>query len=356
MQKRLLLIDDNQEIIEVISEIISDLFEVCDSANTVEEAEELLKKNNYSMIFLDINLENRNGAEVVKFLLENPDNANKNSPFVIISGIITPQFVDKHQKRFAGILMKPFEHEEVRRIAEEILGIREVSIVKVLEDTPVDEIANLKCELPFPMAQLDQRVSKILDQVKKSAKLRQLFTQMKVDRNDDNYILTHIGMMINISTAICMQMEWNTDKTLEKFVYAAYLHDMALANRPDLARLNTFEALEEQKDKLTPSEYKLVLEHPNIAANSLVGMVDIPMDVEAMIRQHHELPKGTGFPGKHGHQKIAPLTVVFIVAHDLAEYILKNPKWKVDEYVAKSKSKFPGSHFIKIVRCLLDVK
>ncbi|MBC7538900.1 MAG: hypothetical protein H7281_08765 [Bacteriovorax sp.] len=58
--------------------------------------------------------------------------------------------------------------------------------------------------------------------------MKHLFTQMKIDRNIDNYIITHINMLINISTAICMQIEWNTDKTLEKFVYAAYLKDMAM--------------------------------------------------------------------------------------------------------------------------------
>ena len=151
-------------------------------------------------------------------------------------------------------------------------------------------------------------------------------------------------------------MEWNTDKTLEKFVYAAYLHDMALSERPDLARISSFEDLEKRKDSLTASEYKLVFEHPNIAANSLEGMREIPPDVDAIIRLHHELPKGTGYPVKCGHQKIPPLPVVFIIAHDLTEYILSNPKWKMDDYQKMAKSKFIGSHFTKILRSLADVK
>jgi response regulator RpfG family c-di-GMP phosphodiesterase len=356
MEKRLLIIDDNKEVVEVVSEVLADLFEVIESANNVEEAERLLTNNEYSLIFLDINLENRNGAEVVKFLIQSSGNPNKNTPFVIISGIITPQFVDRYQKRFAGIIMKPFDHIDLKNTVEEIMGIRPVPESRSIEDTPLDEIPYLKCDLPFPMVQLEQRVNKILDQVRKSSKLKHLFSQMNVDRSADNYIFSHIGMLINISTAICMHMEWNTDKTLEKFVYASYLHDMALASRPDLARINTLEALEAQKDSLPPSEYKIVFEHPNIAARSIEGIREIPQDVAMIIRQHHELPKETGFPSKCGFQKIAPLSVVFIIAHDLTEYIIANPKWNIEEYITKSRSKFKGSHFSKILFLLSDIK
>jgi response regulator RpfG family c-di-GMP phosphodiesterase len=356
MEKKLLIIDDNKEVVEVISEVLTDLFDIIDSANTVDEAEKVLIANSYSLIFLDINLENRNGAEVVKFLIETPNNPNKNAPFIIISGIITQQFVDRYQKRFAGILMKPFDHEDVRRMASDIMEQKKLPESKTSEEVSVDEIPFLKCGLPFSIVQLEQRVNKILDQVRKSAKLKQLFTQMKIDRNSDNYVLTHIGMLINISSAICMEMEWNTDKTLEKFVYAAYLHDMALANRPDLARINTFEALELQKDTLSPTDYKMVFEHPNIAARSIEGLREIPADVATIIRQHHELPKENGYPNKYGFQKIPPLSVVFIIAHDLTEYILANPKWDIEEYISKSRSKFKGSHFSKILFSLSDIK
>ena len=152
---------------------------------------EILNKNTYDLIFLDINLENRNGAEIVKFLIQEPNNPNKNAPFVIISGIITPQFVDRYQKRFAGILMKPFDHSDIRKTTEEILGLRPVAVPRALDVASPDEIPYLKCALPFPLLQLEQRVNKILDQVRKSPKLKLLFAQMKIDRNEDNYILTH---------------------------------------------------------------------------------------------------------------------------------------------------------------------
>lgn len=359
MNKRLLLVDDNKEIVEIITVVLNDLFESIDAAYTVGEALKALSEKTYDLVYLDINIANRNGAEVVKFLIESLGNPNQNVPFVIMSGLITPSFVDRYQKRFAGILMKPFETDDVRRMSEEILGLRGVPKNKPIAEATLEEIPHLKCDLPFPLVQFEQRVSKILEQVRKSAKLNQLFSSFKIDRSENNYILTHIGMLINISAAICIQMEWDSDTTLEKFVYAAYLHDMALVHRPDLVRIATLEELESLRGVISEVDYHLILEHPNIAANSINDFSEIPPDVEIIIRQHHELPKRSGFPTKCGYQKIAPFAAVFIVAHNLTDYILTNPNWNpagirrsLDEYIEKSEGQLQGSHFTKIFRSL----
>lgn len=349
MGKHLLIIDDNKEVLDIVSEILTDLFDKVFTACSVEDAQNLLSDNVFSFVILDINLEGRNGAEVIKYLVDAPENPNKNAPFVIISGIITPQFIQKNNQRFAGVLMKPFEHNELRDIVEHVLVGKKPTAR--LEDLPY-----IKCDLPFPIIQLEQRVNKVMEGVKKNSRLKDLFAKMNVDRSGDNYILTHIGMLINISTGICIQLEWNTDKTLEKFVYAAYLHDMALSDRPDLAKINSFEELESKKESLSEYDYKLVLEHPNIADRSLEGIREIPPDVALIIKQHHELPKGTGFPTKMTFQKITPLSTIFIVAADLTEYILDNPKWSMSVYIKLAKSKFKGSHFTKVLSVLEEMK
>lgn len=349
MEKKLLIVDDNKDIVELVTESLTGIFDEIQHAYTVDIAQELLTTNTFSFVILDINLEGRNGAEVLKFLIDDPGNPNKSVPFVIISGIITPQFIQKNSQRFAGILMKPFEMDELSAVVENALAGKP-------QEARLEDIPYLKCNLPFPIVQLEQRVNKVMEGVKKNNKLKELFSNMNIDRSGDNYILTHIGMLINISTGICIQMEWNTDKTLEKFVYAAYLHDMALAERPDLARISTSAELEELKEILSPTDYALVFEHPNIADRSLEGIREIPPDVAMLIKQHHEIPNGTGFPTKAMFQKIAPLSAVFIVAHDLTDHILQNPKWSMGNYIKIVRSKFKGSHFTKILSTLEKIK
>lgn len=356
MEKRLLIVDDNTEISEIITEFVSDIFDHIDSVTSVDLAKKAVCENSYSLIFLDINVANRNGAEVVRFLIDSEDNPNKETPFIIISGIITPQFIDRYTRRFAGILMKPFEQEDIRKITEETLGLREIVKVKRLEETPIDEISNMKCELPISLSQLERRVRKRLEQLKKSTNSKYKVTQMKIDRLEENHYTSHIDILINVAVAISIQMEWNTDKTLEKFIYAAYLHDMALVNYPQCLKVNNLEELEKFKSILTPEEYKLIFEHPNIAANNIELIKEIPPDVAMIVKQHHELPKGGGFPTGCTYHKIAPFSAVFIIAHDFTEYILANQKWSIDDYIAKAQPKFQSSMFVKILKKLPKIK
>lgn len=351
MEKILLIVDDSKEIIEVVTDILGDQFDKVLTTGTVDGAQNILSETVVSFIILDINLEGRNGAEVVKFLVDRPENKNNGCPVIILSGIINNQFAERFGARFAGVLMKPFDHVRLQDMVKAILEGNPLPPEVVYEELP-----EVKCELPFPIPQLEQRVNKIMDQVKKNTKLKQLFAELKIDRNTDNYILSHIGMLINISTGISIKMEWNTEKTLEKFVYAAYLHDMALSDRPDLAKIggSLFE-VELLKEKLSAQDFKLVLDHSTIAAKKIDELQEIPPDVGMIVRQHHELPKENGFPTKIGYGKITPLATVFIVAHDLTHFILENPKWTMKDYMAKAKVKFKGPHFAKVLSALNDL-
>jgi response regulator RpfG family c-di-GMP phosphodiesterase len=203
--------------------------------------------------------------------------------------------------------------------------------------------------LPFPIPQLELDVNKKLDQIRKNPKLNQLFSKLKIDRSAGNLSAVRLGLLINIATGISTKLEWHTDKTLEKFIYAAYLHDMALANNQEFINISTSEKLTNMKSKLTEVEIKQILEHPNIAADMIEDYKEISADVVCIVRQHHECPDGSGFPGKITYQKITPLATVFIVAHDLTEYIMNNADWTLEKYLQNVKHKFKGVHFNKIL-------
>lgn len=349
MENILLIIDDEKDFVEVISEIVSEQFDSVESANNVDAANSKLEIKKYSLVILDINLKGRNGAEIIKFIIDN-ENPNKETPVIISSGIINQSFITKNKNRFAGILIKPFEHQELTEMVQGILSGNNEII-----QTPF-ELERPKCEMPFTIPQIEAKVSKVLDSVKKNTKVKELFNNLKYDQSSDGYLLDHIGMIINATTAISLAMEWNTERTLEKFVYAAYLHDMALKERSDLAKITSFEKLESLKPTLSKNDYKLVFEHPNIAANTVEDIDEIPADVATMIRQHHEHPKEKGWPNKIGSSKMSPLSTIFIVAHDLVDYIIENPNWTLDKYLAHAKLNFRGPHFTKVINAVSKIK
>jgi response regulator RpfG family c-di-GMP phosphodiesterase len=351
MKKLLLIVDDNPEIVDVIKLFLSDMYDEVHTASTVDEAQDLLTTHKFTMMTLDINLHGRNGSEIIKFIMDNPENANKKTPIILISGMMTPEFIEKNKSRFAGVLTKPFEMSVLRQIAEDV-NKGAMPEKKTIELRDLNNVPQIKCKMPFTVAQLEEKVEQVLVEIRKENKLKKLFASMKINRDPESYLAVKVGMLINISTAISMKLEWNTEKTLSKFVYASYLHDIALADRNDLAQISSFEELTKKKATLTPSDYKLVFEHPNIAATTLGDFRDIPMDVLTIVRQHHELPNETGFPSKISHKKIIPMSVVFIVSHDLTTYILANPKWNLADYLIQAKPKFTGAHFVKTLAAL----
>lgn len=121
MTKKLLIIDDNAEITSIVSEALSDAFGHIICAHTVDKALFEIKDAKFDCIILDINLDGRNGAEVVKFIKDHPDNTNRDTPIIIASGIMTPQFTKNQSGHFAGILQKPFDPDQLHHLVEDIL-------------------------------------------------------------------------------------------------------------------------------------------------------------------------------------------------------------------------------------------
>jgi HD-GYP domain-containing protein (c-di-GMP phosphodiesterase class II) len=162
--------------------------------------------------------------------------------------------------------------------------------------------------------------------------------------------------LIDLLLGFAIHLEWNSEKTLSKLIYSAYLHNIALAEKPHLAKIHTLQQLKDEANTLSFQDYKLVFEHPNIAETTLAGLPNIDSDVLAIIRQHHELPNEMGFPAKISHKKVIPMSALFIIAADLADYILENPKWTLGTYLPQAKSKYSGLVFMKILASLAELK
>ena len=355
MKKLLLIVEDNAEMANSLSEFLSEFVDEVLVATTVDQAQDYLNSRTFSLMTLDINLRGRNGSEVVKYLIDNPTNANKDVPVILISGMVSAQFIEKNKSRFAGVMGKPFQVNELREIAAKALS-NQIEKKEEVELSYFDRIPFLKCKVPFTMGQLDSWNTEALGLVRLHLSPKAIFYSMKVDRNPDNYYKAHIDMMVHVLLSLAINLEWNTDKTQSKLVSAAYLHDIALADKPHLTKIHTLAQLEKLKATLDPYDYKLVFEHPNMAATTMAAYPDLDPDIITVLRQHHELPNETGFPAKLSFSKIIPMSALFIVAHDLTDYIIENPTWNINSYIPLAKMKFKGQVFTKVITALSSLK
>jgi response regulator RpfG family c-di-GMP phosphodiesterase len=82
----------------------------------------------------------------------------------------------------------------------------------------------------------------------------------------------------------------------------------------------------------------------------------IPDEVISIIRQHHEVSDGSGFPNKADHRRIKPYSCLFIISLDLATFILNNKDWKIEDFIIRYKDNYRGVTFKKIIRQLTELK
>lgn len=353
--KNLLIVEDERDIAEGIGDLLGDIFGQIHYAETVEKAKSLLYQYDYQLILLDINLQGRNGVEILKFLVDNPLNANNRASFVLMSGIINEEFIKKHSTKFSALIPKPFDPIVLKNKVIEIVGRPEVAAKPAIKKSDLDDIPIVAVNGPLPVGDIQREVLNYLALAKKKSKLKNLFIKLNVDRDVGKYYLSHIGLVINCAMAISHKMEWHNEKTIEKYVYAAYLHDVSLSSHPELAKYKTLEEIDADQWELGLERYNLAIEHTETCYKLVQGLEDLPVDVDMMIRMHHEKPNGSGFPFKADHKKMNPAVSVFVAAHDLADYIYGNENWKLSDFIKSRERVYVGNNFQKILKALFQI-
>jgi HD-GYP domain-containing protein (c-di-GMP phosphodiesterase class II) len=183
-----------------------------------------------------------------------------------------------------------------------------------------------------------------------SPRLSELFGKLKAVQG--KYLSTHSHLTAYLACAVASQMKWGSEQTFMKLNLACFLHDITLSNH-ELAAETSLKAVEANTAKYTAQEIRAYKGHAREAANLASRFSEVPPDVDAIIAQHHELPDGKGFPLALNHTRIAPLSAIFIVAHDMAQFTIENQyMFDLNRFLAKMGEKYVGSQFKKILTTL----
>jgi DNA-binding response OmpR family regulator len=106
MPKRILVLDDNQDILEMVNEVLAyenfDVHAISDSSGVITVAEEF----NPDLVILDYRLNNANGGEICLELKSHPQ--LKDTPVIIFSAYINVN-VDFAKYNCDAVISKPFD-------------------------------------------------------------------------------------------------------------------------------------------------------------------------------------------------------------------------------------------------------
>ncbi|MBC8436619.1 MAG: response regulator [Candidatus Omnitrophica bacterium] len=119
-QKKILLVDDEPEVLEHLSNILQrNGFEVISTANGTEVIE-LVKKEAPDLIILDILLPDKPGDEIAGELTEDPDTAG--IPIIFLTGVVTKEEIASAEKCGRHyVLAKPVTKETILSTIEKVL-------------------------------------------------------------------------------------------------------------------------------------------------------------------------------------------------------------------------------------------
>ena len=120
MQKRVLIVDDDATIREMLVSVLRRRDLIVDEALDGQEALDLLKENSYAVVLLDLLMPNVDGFGVI----ENLGSAMASPVVLVITGADRSLIRQLDPQRIHGVVTKPFDAEELATLVVTCAEIR----------------------------------------------------------------------------------------------------------------------------------------------------------------------------------------------------------------------------------------
>ena len=100
-----------------------------------------------------------------------------------------------------------------------------------------------------------------------------------------------------------------------------------------------------------------IAEHPVASALYLHNISELFDDSKKIIREHHELPNGDGYPKKLTATQIAPLSCLFIISQNITFCLIRNnfSKDRLKDYLYNAEAEINQGNFEKFFKLAKDI-
>lgn len=167
-----------------------------------------------------------------------------------------------------------------------------------------------------------------------------------------NYISSHSIILAHLTCSIAAQMKLPSDTTFQKLTFASLFHDLSLTDATH-AKVRTKKQLQRWAGADLSDAYETIKSHAQRGAGLVQKLKELPDDVDTILLQHHERPDGSGWPAGLRAPQIAPLSAVFIVAHDIVDALITQKNaFKLDEFLKQNEALYQLGTFRKIWKVL----
>jgi putative two-component system response regulator len=272
LEDRVLIVDDEEMICNIIVRRLAKEGYICSTANNGREALNQFYKGNFSLIISDIKMPEMNGIELLK-------KVKAVNPYMMMIMVTAYPEIDMAVEAMRlgayDFITKPITLDLV------VLSVRNALEKKRLEEEIEAYHKNLE-------RLVEERTSKLQHayRILKKAHLDSVKVLAEAIDAKDPYTRGHSDRVRKMSLKIASCLGFAEDR-IESLEYGALLHDIGKIGIKD-------EVLQKQS-ALSPREYQYIQEHPLIGVKIVEG-IDFFKDKVPMIRHHHEHFDGSGYP------------------------------------------------------------
>jgi len=253
-------------------------------------------------------------------------------------------YIQKHE-------MELFLNAFVMQTIQNSQNVSDEKSVDVLENTfsiSTDMMRKMGIG-PESKAIADQTINQMVHQVTKSSQLGKMLKKIMDNQGSFSYRRSYLITLL--ASRILPHLEWGGREQdgalLLKFSMVSFFHDIFLEDEK-LLKINSLSQYEQMEFSLSYPERDLVLNHANKAALLLQSYPKLPAGVDILVKQHHGVGNGVGFPDKWTIS-ISPMAIVFIVLEEFATRVLLSPDQNYKQIVKKCESIFHLPTYRKVL-------
>ncbi len=282
---KVLVVDDEPLVRDIMVQCLEAEGHVCTSAESAEQALELMKNDFFELVVSDIMMPGKSGIE----LLEIIRNDHQDTAVIMVTAVDDRKTAVKALQLGAfGYVIKPFELNEISISVFNALERRRLAIAGRKYE------ARLENDVRERTRDLQLREEEICLRLTAACEYRDQETGVHTRR---------LGLYAFI---MAEALGWDV-KIMDEIRIAAAMHDIGKIGVPD--------NILQKPGKLTPEEFEIIKQHTVIGARILSGsdisLINLARDIALA---HHEKWNGSGYPnGLAGEDIPAPARVVAIL-------------------------------------------
>jgi putative nucleotidyltransferase with HDIG domain len=289
LRSRILIVDDEREITEILSDLLSTSYD-CVTCGSAEEALEFLRRFKFTLVISDITMPGMSGLDMIPHVKE----LSQNTVVVMISGMQTVESAIGALRLGAfDYLMKPFDLRQVEAVVERALQHHELVAAKQRYENHLEELVEQRT------AELDRALDSLEDAYRST--LRALTAALETRDSE-----THGHSERVVTYSLRLGREYGlTSAKMKSLEFGALLHDIGKIGVPG--------SILRKPAKLTDEEWVQMREHPMHGQQILRG-IEFLEGAARVVAQHHEKWDGSGYPFGIRSEDIDVCARIFAVA------------------------------------------